>query len=64
VGAGVAYVGASDADAAYGSGVVELDGGIFYTLNTNVTIQGVAGVLFPDKGDTAWGGAVRTRFAF
>ncbi len=64
VGAGVAYVGASDAEDLWGKHLFEVDGGVFYTLNANVTVQGVAGYIIPGTGDNAWGAAVRTRFRF
>jgi YfaZ precursor len=64
VGAGVAYVGASDAKGVFGNGLFEADGGVFYTLNANLSIQGIAGYIVPDQGDNAWGAAVRTVFNF
>ncbi|PYM64167.1 MAG: hypothetical protein DMD79_07070, partial [Candidatus Rokuibacteriota bacterium] len=64
VGAGAAYVGASDAEGFFGKNLVEVDGGVFYTLNANLSIQGIAGYIFPDKGDNSWGAAVRTVFNF
>ena len=64
LGGGVAYVGASDKSGLFGSGLFEIDGGLFYQMYSNVSLQGVAGVLFPETGDTAWGAALRTRFAF
>ena len=64
VGAGAAFVGATDRVGLFGKDIIEIDGGVFYTLNANLSIQGIAGYLFPDKGDNAWGAAVRTVFNF
>ena len=64
VGGGAAFVGASDAKGLFGDNIIEVDAGVFYTLNANLSIQGLAGYIFPDKGDNAWGAAVRTVFNF
>ena len=64
VGAGVAYVGASDAQALFGGFAVEVDAGLFYTINANMSVQAIGGGIFPDQGDTAWGAAFRTLFKF
>ena len=64
VGAGVAYVGASDAQALFGGFAVEVDAGLFYTINANMSVQAIGGGIFPNQGDTAWGAAFRTLFKF
>ncbi|PYM63745.1 MAG: hypothetical protein DMD79_07905 [Candidatus Rokuibacteriota bacterium] len=64
VGAGAAFVGATDRVGLFGKDIIEIDGGVFYTLNANLSIQGLAGYIFPDQGDNAWGAAVRTVFNF
>ncbi len=64
VGGGATYVGASDADGLFGKNVFEFDGGVFYTVNANMSIQGIAGYLVPDVGDNAWGAAFRTIYRF
>jgi hypothetical protein len=64
VGAGVAYVGASDAPGRWGDWLVELDAGVFYNVNANLSIQLLGGYIVPDQGDHAYGLAFRTRFVF
>ncbi len=65
IGGGGAFVLASDADSPkWGSNVFEIDGGIIYKFNANLTITGIAGYLIPDSGDNAWALAFRTQFAF
>lgn len=64
VGGGVAYVGATDADGPYGESLFEIDGGVNYRFNPNVTMNLFAGYLIPDTGDEAWGVAWRTQFGF
>jgi hypothetical protein len=64
VGGGVAYVGATDAAGPYGDSLVEIDAGLVYRLNPNVTLNLFAGYLIPDQGDNAWAAAWRTFFVF
>lgn len=64
IGGGVAYIGATDADGPYGSNVIEVDFGARYRVNANLSFQAVGGVLFPDKGDTAWAAGWRARYTF
>jgi hypothetical protein len=66
---GVAYVGVSEEatvgkSAPFGDNVFELDGGLLYTYNSNLSFQFVGGYLIADQDDDAWGLAFRTRFAF
>jgi hypothetical protein len=72
LGGGVAFVGASDTDSCkdpgsqciFGDSLFEIDGGLFYTYNANLSFQGIASYAIPDKGDGAWAAIFRTRFAF
>jgi hypothetical protein len=64
LGAGAAYVGATDADGIFGESVFEIDAGLFYTINANLALQAIASYLFPDRGDDAWAGIYRLRFTF
>lgn len=64
LGGGAAYVGATDAAGPFGDNLFELDGGLFYTINANVSFQGIVGYIIPDEGDNAWAALFRTRFAF
>jgi hypothetical protein len=65
---GVAYVGSSATgtgkNAVFGDWAFEVDAGLLHTYNSNLSFQFITGVIEPDEGDTAWGMAVRTRFAF
>jgi hypothetical protein len=63
-GAGLAYVGATDAPGLFGNYVVELDAAVFYQYSPNLLFTLLAGYLVPDIEDNAWGIAVRTRFLF
>jgi hypothetical protein len=63
-GGGAAYIGASDQSGIWGDWVLEIDAGLTYRFNPNVTFNLFAGYLFPDSGDDAWGAAFRTVFAF
>ncbi len=64
VGGGVAYVEPETGTATFGDRIIEVDAGAAYKVNANQSIDLLAGYLFPDKGDDAWGVGVRTRFAF
>ncbi len=64
LGAGGAFVAASEGTGVYGDHAVELDAGALYTYNANLSIQLIAGYVLPDRGDDAWGVTWRTRFAF
>jgi hypothetical protein len=64
VGGGVAYVGATDADGPYGSGLFEIDLGATYRFNANLILNLFAGYMIPESGDGAWGAAFRTQFSF
>lgn len=64
LGAGVAYVGATDAKGLFGDNVFEVDAGLFYMINANLGLQTIASYLIPDKGDNAWALAYRLRYAF
>jgi hypothetical protein len=50
--------------APFGDNVFEIDGGILYTYNSNLSFQFFGGYLIADQDDDAWGLAFRTRFAF
>jgi hypothetical protein len=65
VGGGVAWVNATDAQSPkWGDWVFEIDGGLIYRFNPNVTMNLLAGYLIPDENDSAWALAWRTQFAF
>ena len=64
IGGGGAYIGASDQGGVWGDYVIELDAGLTYRFNPNVTFNLFAGYMFPDSGDDAWGAAFRTVFSF
>ena len=64
IGGGVAYVGATDAAGPYGDNLIEVDFGATYRFNPNLVLNLFGGVMFPDKGDTAWAGAFRTQYSF
>jgi hypothetical protein len=64
VGGGVGFVGATDAKGPYGDSLIEIDAGIVYRLNANLTITGFAGYMIPDTGDPAWGALFRTQYSF
>jgi len=65
IGGGGAFILATDADSPkWGSNVFEIDGGVIYKFNANLTITGLAGYMIPDSGDNAWALAFRTQFAF
>ncbi len=63
-GAGLAYVGATDAPGIFGKHVVELDAAVFYQYSPNLLFTLLAGYLVPDTEDHAWGIGFRTRFLF
>ncbi len=48
----------------YGDSVVELDAGLIWRYNPNLTISAILGYAIPDEGDDAWGATFRTQFAF
>ncbi len=48
----------------FGDSVVEIDVGPRWTINTNLSMQGVFGYMIPDKGDNAWGGIYRFIYFF
>lgn len=58
------FVGELVKDSLFGQWALELDAGLTYTYNPNLSFQFIAGYLTPDKGDDAWGASFRTRFAF
>jgi hypothetical protein len=64
LGAGVGYVAATEDNGVFGDFAFEMDGGILYTVNANLSFQGVAGYIIPDQGDDAWSLIWRARFAF
>ena len=64
LGGGAAYIGASDADGVWGGYAIELDAGVTYRFNPNVTVNLIGGYIIPDSGDDAWGVAFRTQYAF
>ncbi len=68
---GVGFVGASETknsaggkNAIFGDSVVEFDFGPRWTINANLSMQGVVGYLVPEKGDDAWGAAYRFIYFF
>jgi hypothetical protein len=63
-GAGLAYVGATDAPGIFGNHLVELDAAVFYQYSPNLLFTLLAGYLIPDTEDHAWGIGFRTRFLF
>lgn len=64
VGAGVAYVGASRGRGLFGDYVVEVDAGIYYQFNANLSLTLLGGYLIPEQGDGAYNFGFRTRFLF
>ncbi len=64
VGAGYGYIGATEDNGIFGDNVHEIDGGVLYSYNPNLSFQFIAGYLIPDEGDNAWAAMFRTRFAF
>jgi hypothetical protein len=68
IGGGVAYVGASETGNAlatvFGDNAVEVDAGLLYTYNSNLSFQFIAGYVVADQDDDAYGLSFRTRFAF
>jgi hypothetical protein len=64
VGGGVTYVGATDAAGPYGDWVFDIDGGVIWRFNQNVTITGIGSYLIPDVGDEGWQLTFRTQFSF
>ncbi len=70
LGAGIAYIGATDAPhvvnvtGGWGDYVIEVDAGIIYRFNPNLTISGLAGYMSPDQNDPAWAVAFRTQYSF
>jgi hypothetical protein len=64
MGGGVGFVGATDAKGPYGDALIEIDAGVVYRLNANMTITGFAGYMIPDSGDAAWAALFRTQYSF
>jgi hypothetical protein len=64
VGGGVGYQEATEGTGVYGDHIIEVDGGIIYRYNPNLTITGLAAYGFPDEGDHAWGVVWRTQLGF
>lgn len=64
VGAGYAFLAATEDNGIFGDHVHEFDAGLTYTYNANLSFQGIAGYVIPEKGDDAWGVWFRTRFVF
>lgn len=64
VGGGVTYVGATDAQGPYGDWVFDIDAGLIWRFNQNVTITGIGSYLIPDTGDEGWQLMFRTMFSF
>ena len=64
VGGGVAYVGATDAPGLCGDNLIEVDAGLTYRVNANLSFQVHGGVLFPDEGDMAYAAGWRARYSF
>jgi hypothetical protein len=48
----------------YGDHIIELDAGLIWRYNPNLTITGLVGYAIPDEGDDAWGAVFRTQFSF
>jgi hypothetical protein len=48
----------------YGDNIFEVDAGVIWRYNPNLTITGLVGYGIPDEGDDAWGAVFRTQFAF
>ena len=48
----------------YGDYAIELDAGVVWRFNPNLTITGLFGYVIPDEGDEAWGALFRTQFSF
>jgi len=57
-------VGASENNGIFGDNVHEIDAGLLYSYNPNLSFQFIAGYLIPDEGDNAWAAMFRTRFTF
>jgi hypothetical protein len=78
VGGGVGYLAATEDTATcvlaaglsrcgsgvYGDNIIEIDAGLIWRYNPNLTITGLFGYGIPDKGDDAWGAVFRTQFSF
>jgi hypothetical protein len=64
VGGGVGYQEATEGTGVYGDHIIEIDGGIIYRYNPNLTITGLAAYGLPDEGDSAWGVVWRTQLGF
>ncbi|HKZ75049.1 MAG TPA: hypothetical protein VJ259_00135 [Actinomycetota bacterium] len=64
LGGGVAYVAASEHNGIFGDDAVEVDAGVLYSYNANLSIQVVGSYIVPEAGDGAWAVGFRTRFAF
>jgi hypothetical protein len=64
VGAGLAYVGATNAPGTFGNHLVELDAAAFYQYNPNLLFTLLVGYVVPDLENNAWGIGFRTRFLF
>jgi hypothetical protein len=64
VGAGAAYVGATDQQGPYGDWLIEVDAGATYRFNPNLVFNLFGGVMFPDQDDLAWAVTFRTQYSF
>jgi hypothetical protein len=64
VGGGLAYIGATEDNGVFGDYAVELDAGLLYTYNSNLSFQFIGAYIEPEQGDGAWALGFRTRFAF
>ena len=64
LGGGVGFIGATEDNGVFGDNVIEVDAGVSYALNANMTLGILAGYIFPDKGDNVWAVTGRAIFAF
>ncbi|MGH7265334.1 MAG: hypothetical protein ACREMB_10840, partial [Candidatus Rokuibacteriota bacterium] len=64
IGGGAGYMEATEGSGVYGDNIIEVDAGIIYRYNPNLTITGLAAYGFPDQGDDAWGVVWRTQLGF
>ncbi|HEV8673303.1 MAG TPA: hypothetical protein VGX21_04595 [Methylomirabilota bacterium] len=71
VGGGVAYVRATETTNAaggdngiFGDSALEIDAGVLYTFNPQLSFQLVGSYIIPDAGDDAWALYARSVFAF
>jgi hypothetical protein len=64
LGGGVGFLAASEDNGIFGDHLVEVDAGVLYMYNANLSFRGLATYSIPDAGDSGWSAGFLARFSF